>query len=130
MKKTVMMVMSVSYVLIAAISVAANPFPLPPGASAEKPAADANGWHCNGTLGLSFQQAQRRLASAVASAGWTHLHTIELGRDRVLEAWSRAGEELTVMIWRISSRESAFSYGVSKKAGADNFKRPGKVGGR
>lgn len=117
-------------VAAAAFAAVAAPFRLPPGASAEKPVGDAKGWHCNGTLGLSFQQAQRRLAAAVAAAGWTHLHTIELGKDRVLEAWSRADEELTVMIWRISPGESAFSYGVSKKAGADNFRGPGKVGGR
>ena len=50
-------------VAAAAFAAVAAPFRMPPGASAEKPAGDAKGWHCNGSLRLSFQQAQRRLAA-------------------------------------------------------------------
>ena len=96
---------------------AAGPFTLPPGAKVAE-AADAKGWQANGTIGLSFVQAKARLGTAISNAGWSHLHTIELSKDRILEAWSRGAEELTVMIWRISGGRSGFSYGISGKAGA------------
>ena len=98
-------------------SAATGPFTLPPGAKVVK-AAGAKGWQANGTIGLSFAQARARLGTAISSAGWSHLHTIKLSRNRVLEAWSRGAEELTVMIWRVSSGRSGFSYGISGKAGA------------
>ena len=96
---------------------AAGPFTLPPGAKVAA-AADAKGWQANGTIRLSFAQAKARLGTAIAAAGWAHLHTIELSKGRILEAWSRGSEELTVMVWRVSSRRSGFSYGISGKAGA------------
>lgn len=107
-------------VLIAAAGVspaAAGPFTLPPGAKVAE-AADAKGWQANGTIGLSFVQAKARLGTVISNAGWSHLHTIELSKDRILEAWSRGAEELTVMIWRISGGRSGFSYGISGKAGS------------
>lgn len=123
--------LSIFFTIAAAVlTVVASPFVLPPGASLENASAASQGWHGNGTLALSFLQAQKRLASSVAASGWRHLHTIELGRDRVLEAWSRGDEELTVMIWRIRPGESAFSYGVSKKAGAENSKKVERTKGR
>lgn len=92
-------------------------FTLPPGAKVAA-ASDARGWQANGTIALSFAQAKARLGTAISGAGWSHLHTIELSKDRVLEAWSRGGEELTVMIWRLAPGKSGFSYGLSKKATA------------
>ena len=74
-------------------------------------------------LGVSFNQAQAQFAAKVAAAGWAHLHTISLGRDRVLEAWSRGDKELTMMIWRIAPGRSGFSYGLSMKAGAGDIKK-------
>lgn len=115
MRKVVLLI-----ALIAAAGVfpaAAGPFALPPGAKVAE-TANAKGWSASGTIGLSFAQAKARLGSAISSAGWTHLHTIELSKDRVLEAWSRGLDELTVMIWRVSSGRSGFSYGISGKAGA------------
>ena len=81
-------------------------------------AQDGKGWLGSGSLPLSFTAAKARLGTAISAAGWAHLHTIELSKDRVLEAWSRRDEELTVMVWRIAAGRSGFSYGISKKAGA------------
>lgn len=114
----------------AVLTVVASPFVLPPGVSLENPPLASKGWQGNGVLALSFLQAQKRLASSVAASGWRHLHTIELGRDRVLEAWSRGDEELTVMIWRIRPGESGFSYGVSRKSEAGDPRKAERIKGR
>ena len=60
------------------------------------------------------KRAKKFTASA---AGWSHLHTIPLGRrgDRVLMAFSRGDTELTVMVARRGVAKSAFSCGVSAK---------------
>lgn len=96
---------------------AAEPFQLPVSARVLETAADGKGWAAGGEIAVSFEQAQRQFAIKIASAGWHHIHTIDLGRDRVLEAWDRGGDELTLMLWRISPGRSGFSYGVSHKAG-------------
>ena len=98
------------------------PFTMPVTARVGEPAADGKGWKVNGEIGVSFNQAQAQFAAKVAAAGWAHLHTISLGRDRVLEAWSRGDQELTMMIWRIAPGRSGFSYGLSMKAGAGDIK--------
>lgn len=94
------------------------PFALPIAAKAEKGDAKAGGWKASGTITVSFRQARAQFAVKVAASGWTHMHTIKLGKDRTVEAWQRGGEELTLMIWSIKPGKSGFSYGVSKKAGA------------
>ena len=93
------------------------PFLLPMQARVAETAADGKGWAANGEIAVSFEHAQRQFAIKIASAGWHHIHTIDLGRNRVLEAWDRGGDELTLMLWRISPGRSGFSYGVSQKAG-------------
>ncbi len=94
------------------------PFTLPVRAKIVETAADGKGWKANGEMPVSFQQAQAQLTAKVSAAGWAHLHTIPLGSGRVLEAWSRGSEELTLMVWRIAPGKSGFSYGLSSKAGA------------
>ena len=101
----------------------AAPFTMPVNAHVTNASADGRGWKANGEIGVSFNQAQAQFAVKVAAAGWTHLHTISLGRNRVLEAWSRGGEELTMMIWRIAPGRSGFSYGLSMKAGAGDARK-------
>ena len=102
---------------VAAFAATADaPFTLPPSARIAETRTDGRGWKASGEIALSFQQAQRGLAGKVAAAGWRHLHTIKMGKDRVLEAWSRGEEELTVMVWRLAPGRSGFSYGLSKKA--------------
>ncbi len=97
---------------------AALPFTLPVRAKVTETAADGKGWKANGRVPVSFQQAKAQFGAKIAAAGWAHLHTIQLGGGRVLEAWSRGSEELTLMVWRISPGVSGFSYGLSSKAGA------------
>ena len=104
---------------------AARPFVLPPSAVVVIDSADGRGWAVKGEMKLAFRSAQARLATAIAAAGWAHLHSIELGRDRVLESWSRGGEELTVMTWRISAGRSGFSYGLSARGRPASAKRQG-----
>ena len=93
------------------------PFTLPVHAQLSTTAPDGRGWKVNGEISVSFEHAQAQLAAKVAAAGWAHIHTISLGRDRVLDAWSRGREELTLMIWRIAPGRSGFSYGLTQKAG-------------
>ena len=95
------------------------PFVLPVQATVTETAADGKGWQANGEIAVSFEQAQAQLVSKVAAAGWAHIHTIPLGKDRVLEAWTRGTEELTLMVWRIAPGRSGFSYGLSSKAGVN-----------
>lgn len=115
--------MRIAAIVLTAVAVAgifpaaADPFKLPAGAKVTQ-AQDGKGWLGSGSLPLSFTAAKARLGTAISAAGWAHLHTIELSKDRVLEAWSRRDEELTVMVWRIAAGRSGFSYGISKKAGA------------
>ena len=87
--------------------VRSTPFALPSRAKVAQTAADGKGWAVNGEI---------------SAAGWMHLHTIPLGRDRNLEAWSRGDKELTLMTWRIAAGKSGFSYGISSKAGAADAK--------
>lgn len=107
------------FVLAMAVSVTAMtaPFRLPPGVEVTE-SSDGKGWQANGTIPISFRSAGKRLASAVASAGWHHRHTIELGGNRTLDAWECGGRELTVMVWRIAPGKSGFSYGISEKSKA------------
>ncbi len=95
-----------------------SPFQLPVGAKVLSTSADGKGWMANCEIRLSFRQTQAQLASRLDGAGWVHVHTIRLGRDRSLETWSRGPHELTLMVWRIAAGRSGFSYGVSSKAGA------------
>ena len=105
----------ISFLLsLAAFRSLAAPFVMPPAATVSETAADGKGWQVSGTLSISFVQAQARLVTSIAAAGWSHLHTINLGKDRQLDAWSRGSEELTLMVWRIAPGRSGFSYGVSK----------------
>lgn len=99
------------------------PFTMPVRANVTETSADGKGWKANGEIAVSFEQAQAQFVAKIAAAGWAHLHTISLGRDRVLEAWSRGGEELTMMVWRIAPGKSGFSYGLSLKAGAGDASR-------
>ncbi len=116
-------VMIAALVMAAAVAADARgrvpsaPFTLPVRAKVTETAADGKGWKASGEIAVSFQQAQAQLASKLSAAGWAHLHTIRLGPGRVLEAWSRAAEELTLMVWRVSPGKSGFSYGLSSKAG-------------
>lgn len=96
---------------------ASAPFALPIAATLAEGDAKAGGWKASGTIAVTFGLARAQFAVKVAAAGWKHLHTISLGKDRALEAWSRGGEELTLMIWADGPGRSGFSYGVSKKAG-------------
>ena len=106
-----------SFPSFAAPSVSA-PFALPIAATLAEGDAKAGGWKASGTIAVSYRQARAQFAVKVAAAGWTHMHTINLGKDRTVEAWQRGGEELTLMIWADGPGKSGFSYGVSKKAGA------------
>ena len=94
------------------------PFALPIAATLAEGDAKAGGWKASGTIAVSYRQARAQFAVKVAAAGWAHMHTIKLGKDRTVEAWQRGGEELTLMIWAVGPGKSGFSYGVSKKAGA------------
>lgn len=94
------------------------PFALPIAATLAEGDAKAGGWKAAGTIAVSYRQARAQFAVKVAAAGWAHMHTIKLGKDRTVEAWQRGGEELTLMIWAVGPGKSGFSYGVSKKAGA------------
>lgn len=107
-----------SLLSFSSFAAAPAPFALPIAATLEKGDAAAGGWKASGTVGVSYRQARAQFAVKVAAAGWAHMHTIKLGKDRTVEAWQRGGEELTLMIWAIGPGQSGFSYGVSKKAGA------------
>ena len=97
----------------------ALPFALPVRAKVRETAADGKGWRVSGEIAVSFEQAKVQLGVKVAAAGWAHVHTIPLGKDRILEAWTRGNEELTLMVWRIVPGRSGFSYGLSSKAGVN-----------
>ena len=97
-------------------SVPPAPFTMPVRAKVTETAADGKGWMASGEIAVSFEQAKAQFGSKIAAAGWTHLHAIALGRNRMLEAWSRGSEELTLMVWRIAPGRSGFSYGLSCKA--------------
>ena len=92
------------------------PFAMPVRAKVTETAADGKGWNVSGEITVSFEQAKAQFGTKIAAAGWAHMHSIALGRDRTLEAWSRGGEELTLMVWRIAPGRSGFSYGLSCKA--------------
>ena len=95
------------------------PFTLPVRAKVVATAADGKGWTANGEIAVSFEQAKAQFGAKVAAAGWAHVHTIPLGKDRILEAWTRGDEELTLMVWRITPGRSGFSYGLSSKIGVN-----------
>ena len=92
-----------------------SPFVLPLTAKVTETSADGKGWKAGGEVELSFEQAKAQFASRISAAGWSHLHSIPLGRDRVLETWTRRGQELTLMVWRLAPGRSGFSYGLSVK---------------
>lgn len=84
------------------------------------------GWPESGEMALSFEQAKIKLGVKANAEGWQHVHTIPLGKDRIVEAWDRGAEEMTLMVWRIAAGRTGWSKGVTCKAGAD---AKGKKGG-
>jgi len=88
------------------------------------------GWPEHGEMALSFEQAKIKLGVKAQAEGWLHVHTITLGKDRVLEAWDRGGEEMTLMVWRISAGRSGWSRGVTAKAKTGVGMPTGKGNGR
>ena len=109
-------------VLVAALAVSsaeetAAPFRLPVGARVVSSSPDGRGWGISGELDVPFVQAKSRLLTAAVAAGWSHMHTIPLGRkgERALMAFSRGDTELTVMVTRRGVAKAAFSCGVSAK---------------
>ncbi len=106
---------------------AAEPFRLPVGARTVKSAAVQGGWQVSGQIEVPYVQARARFMSAVTAAGWTLRHEIPLaGRDdRTILAFLRGAYELTLMVSRVSTSRSAFSYGVSRR---DDNQRKGGIG--
>ena len=105
---------------------AVEPFRLPVGARMAKNDAVSGGWQVSGQIDVPYVQARARFMSAVTAAGWALRHEIPLaGRDRTILAFMRGAYELTLMVSRISTARSAFSYGVSRR---DNDQRKGGVG--
>ena len=115
--------MTLSAIVLAAALAASSaeetaaPFRLPVGARVVSSSPDGRGWGISGELDIPFVQAKSRLLTAAVSAGWSHMHTIPLGRkgERVLMAFSRGDTELTVMVSRLGVAKAAFSCGVSAK---------------
>lgn len=88
----------------------------------------AVGWPESGEMALAFEQAKIKLGARANAQGWRHVHTIPLGKDRIVEAWDRDSEEMTLMVWRIAVGRTGWSRGTTSKAGADAKGR--KVGER
>lgn len=97
---------------------AVEPFRLPLGTVVSSTTPDGKGWIMSGHVDLTFVSARQRFSSAIASSGWVLKHSIALGRqnDRCIEQWSRRGDALTVMLWRIAVDRTGFSWGISKEA--------------
>lgn len=111
-------------------SAAQTPFKLPLSAKITATSLEKGGWKTNGKIGVSFEQAKKQLAVKLSSGGWVHMHSIALGKDRDVEAWTRGNEELTLMTWRISAGKAGFAYGVTQKADNDGSNVKSKRGGR
>lgn len=90
------------------------PFNLPVSARSDSSTPVAGGWMSSGTMRVSFGLARRQLAVNISSAGWTHRHSIPMGRDRMVESWVRGGDELTLMTWRIAAGKTGYSYGITR----------------
>lgn len=119
----IMNILSITLLAFPLWAGASVPFTLPPGAKVSAPVQKDKGWQTVGELPVSFQQAQTQLSARIAAANWAHVHTITLGRDRVLDAWRRGKEELTVMVWRVETAKSGFSYGITRQDGTKGKER-------
>ena len=97
------------------LAAAAGPFKLPVRAKVLEEES-AKGWLASGEARLAFEQAKMQFAIRLEAAGWRLRHAIALGEGRELETWTRGQDELTLMLWRISSGRSGFSYGLSRKS--------------
>ena len=87
------------------------PFRLPPSA---RLCRGAGGWQGVGEIQLPPAAAEQRFGSALYSSGWRHVHTIHIAQGESLETWRRGGEELTLMLRKVSPDCTEFSFGVSK----------------
>ena len=73
-------------------------------------------WNQNGFLNVTFVAARAHFSSVLASQGWRHVQSIEMGREKKQEimTWQRGDVRIILMLWKISTAKTGFAWGTEK----------------
>ncbi len=92
------------------------PLRLPPGVTAQRCAE--NSWEYSGEIAANFVSARGRLSAWFQSQSWRPEKQITLDeslRPQVILTFSSGKYELTLLIWKIGTNRTGFSYRREKK---------------
>ena len=89
--------------------------PLPVSARPQDSGQKGGGWQEQGSMLVTFVNAEGQFKSLMAQQGWSFLHSVPItpGNTRTLYAWRRGNQETTLMLWRIDVGKTGYSWGVS-----------------
>lgn len=88
-----------------------NPLRLPNAAFATPGAKE--GWEYSGTVNANFVSSRAQLESWSLNQGWTPQNKITLDESldpKVILTFKRGKEEMTMLIWKISTNSTGFAY--------------------
>lgn len=105
-------------IALGSASVAAHrPFALPVAAHVEENSRDGKGWLESGIVAVPFVQAEASFKSAMSQSGWGFIHAVPLssGNTHTIYTWRRGTQELTLMLRRLDTNKTAFSWGLDKQ---------------
>ena len=92
------------------------PLRLPPGVTAQR--CTENSWEYSGEIAANFVSARGRLGAWFQSQSWRPERQITLDeslRPQVILTFSNGKYELTLLIWKIGTNRTGFSYRREKK---------------
>ena len=89
---------------------------LPKGAVAVTTDYSGQTWLVNGVYAKKIDQVKKEISDAMRAQQYQFMHEIPLTADqsRVLVAWNRKDIKLIFMIWKISEKETGFSWGKAQ----------------
>lgn len=99
-----------------------KPLKLPNAASARAGAKE--GWEYSGEIAANFVSARAQLDSWTQNQGWAPKNKITLDASlspREILTFSRGSQELTMLIWKISTDETGFAYRRESATSNENY---------
>lgn len=88
-------------------------FKLPIGSVVTQRDETGKTWKQNGILNVTYVSAVMQFNSALNSKGWHKIQQIDMGNDGMqsLMVWERGKVRITLMLWKISTSKTGFSWG-------------------
>ena len=103
----------------ASLSSSRTPFMLPPSAHVTERSSRDGGWVEQGVMFVPLASAGGQMRGALARSGWLFEHRVSLAGGGLGHIYSfrRNGDEITLMLWKISVNRTGFSWGRTHAGG-------------